>query len=267
MAGIVAGLLLAISLFVCLIRRFRLFSFTALGFHLGVLLLIGGGLLSVGREVVTVNLHQETTASETFSPQAGGAVLRVGDIRREFYPVKLRLGIKKGGEKYRLVETQTGKSFSVPGYRVKVGEFIPWQSAVNLEVKDDGDHLVWQGTTPYEGDLLPYGFVLVAYRNLMVKDVEVELFLKVDGKEIAAGRIGPNRTFSWRGYRFFCTGVKDDPYGFPYASIQISRDPGLPLFWAAALIILAACLAGLTPWGKKRPGLSRGKVRPESRPG
>ncbi len=254
-----AAMLISAMLVVCLLRRWRRFSLTAFLFHLGGLLFIAAGLLSAGREVVTVNVYQGGSVGDIFSGADATVRLNVGEIRRDYYPVSLRIGVRRQGRKYRLLELKSGGEFALPGYRVRVGEFIPWQAAAEITVYDPAGKRVWRGTTPGGGKNLPYEFVLVAYQTPKIRDLAVGLALTGNGDTPAGGIIGPNRVFSWHGYRFFCTGVRRDPYGFPYASIQISRDPGLILFYPAALIVLVAGIVGISPLGRKRMSWRTGK--------
>lgn len=244
----VAAALVFLPLAVCTVRRRRSFRPAALGLHLGITLMAMAGILSSQRRVLAVNVHQESAQEVSFPGEAAGIRLRVGEIRTIYFPVKLRIGVKKEGRKFRLVETRSGEGFSLPGCRVRLGDFLPWLAAVEIETRDEQGRLLWRGSTPTPA-AGPYSFVLVAYQTPVPRSVEVDISLERNGKKLAAATIGPNRGCRWHGWQIHCTAVRRDQYGYPYASIQMCRDPGLPLFFTGALLTLAG--AAFLSWPRR----------------
>ena len=51
------------------------------------------------------------------------------------------------------------------------------------------------------------------------------------------GWLSPRTNVKHRGFTVFQSAMGVDRYGFQYIGIQVSRDPGEPLFWIGAVIL------------------------------
>jgi hypothetical protein len=90
-----------------------------------------------------------------------------------------------------------------------------------------------------------YAFVLVAYQDPMPKRVWVDLTLSRGVEIIAEGISEVNSPFEWQGLSFHITKIEQDPYGNPYAGIQITKDPGVPMVYAGFIIVCLGSVLNL----------------------
>ncbi|MHB8810861.1 MAG: hypothetical protein ACYC9M_12745 [Desulfobulbaceae bacterium] len=180
-----------------------------------------------------------------------GLDLRVARINMAFYPVAVKIGILKNGQKADLVVTRTEDSFVFEGYRVQVQSLDPGTKELELAVQTlDGKQI---GTLSTSGrKVLPTGFPLdfqlVAFMDPVLKRMWVDLELHRDGKLLASGTSEVNRPLRWQSMQFYLTQVDADQSGRRYAGIQISRDPGIPCVYTGFIILCLGLLLALKRW-------------------
>jgi hypothetical protein len=117
--------LIVIQLFFCTLQRIRTLSKPVLIIHIGVIIVfIGGGISSFGY-VATVNIYEGSTVDRVFRWDVKkdvfpGIEITVKKLHEEYYPVPLKVGVLKDGEKFGLFTLKSGESFKVEvtGYRL-----------------------------------------------------------------------------------------------------------------------------------------------------
>lgn len=244
---------IGLNLLVCTLRRLRTLRFSTLIIHLGSLAILVGGLISTFGFLTTVNIYEGRSTDTVFNWDVEqdvnfGYDLRVARINMAFYPVAVKVGILKDGQKAELVVTRTEDSFVFEGYRVQVLSLDPGTKELELAVQTlDGKQI---GTLSTSGRKelptgFPLDFQLVAFMDPVLKRIWVDLELRQDGKLLASGTSEVNRPLRWQSMQFFLTQMDVDQSGRRYAGIQISRDPGVPCVYAGFIILGLGLLLAL----------------------
>lgn len=234
----------------CTMRRWRSLAPTTLTVHTGVLVVLGGAILTATGFVATVNIYEGGTSRNVYrwdlkqdAPFA--QEIKVRKINTEFHPVPLKIGVMKGAEKHTLKTVKTGEKFDLEGYSVRVDRFDPWQEAAFLTVTR-GAATVGTADTAGASTLpagFPFAFKLVAFQNAVIKRFWVDLQLLENGRPVTEGITEINRPFNWNGMDFFNTRISVDEEKRPYAGIQIVRDPGKYVVYAGMVILSLGTLA------------------------
>jgi len=240
---IIAALLFLI-LVLCTLRKLKSLRTATLLIHLGTIVILLGSLISSLGFVATVNVYEGDSTDTAFRWDVQedtelGFDLSVVTIHREYHPVAVKVGVLKNGMKTALYVTRTGDSFSFEHYLIQVRSFDPSAKVLKLSIHDRNGKLIGTYFTAGRNDLppdFPLDFKLVAFKDPQLKRIWVDLELRKNGEMIAAGTSEVNQPFVWQGQRFFTTEVNTDPFGRPYAGIQISRDPGVPYLYAGFII-------------------------------
>jgi hypothetical protein len=248
--------LLGLNLVTCTLYRLRSLRRATLIIHLGTLVILAGGLISTLGFVSTVNIYEGTSTATVFNWKAEqdvplGLDLRVAGIHQEYYPVDVKVGVLRNGQKADLIMTRTGDSFVYEGFRVQVLSLDPRTTELELAVQAQDGRKVGTLSTSGRKELpsgFPLDFKLVAFKDPSIKRMWVDLELRDNSKVIAAGTSEVNRPLRWQGMQFFLTQVAADEMGRPYAGIQISKDPGIPYVYAGFVILGIGLLVALKRW-------------------
>jgi hypothetical protein len=244
--------LFGINLILCTQRRFARISKSVLVLHGGVIITLVGCIVASFGFVATVNMYEGTMVEHAYRwdkeldvPLGIGMVLK--KINWEFYPMPVKIGVLKGQNKEKLIELETGQSFTYNGYQVAVGPVELSSENLKLSVSEKGKNIGSFNTLSGTSDLppeFPYSFKLVAYVTPRLKRQWVDLMLKDPSGATAEGTAEVNGPFQWRGLYFFNTRVERDGDGVPYAGIQIVQDPGRWLvFSGMAIVAVGAFMA------------------------
>jgi len=237
------GLLAAFgcNLAFCTISRFRTIDRAVLVVHVGMLLVLLGGIVKSLGLVATVNSYEENVVTEFFRWDLDrdvdlGFSVAVRKIHKEFYPMPIKIGVRKNGLKDGLHILKTGETFSfADGYRVETGPLEYRKGNITLTVFRHNTRVGSYQTATKASDFppgFPYAFELVAYQNPKPKKEWLELAILKDGKVVAEGISGINDPFVWNSYALYNLGNNLDRNGVPYAGIQVVRDPGMPLVFS-----------------------------------
>jgi hypothetical protein len=240
------------NLLICTLRRLKSLRYSTLVIHLGFIIILAGGLVSMSGFVATVNVYEGDTIDTVFNWDVGqdvslGYELRIAAINLDFYPVPVRIGVLRNGRKAALFETRTDDFFVFAEYRVQVLRLDPLAKVVYLAVASPDGEVVTTMSTGGPNDLppdFPLDFKLVAFQNPKVRRMWVDLELRKDNELAVAGTSEVNQPLRWQGMKFFLTQVAADSMGRPYAGMQISRDPGVPYDYVGfAVLCLGLFLA------------------------
>jgi hypothetical protein len=241
--------LLGLNLLLCTWKRFHALSRPVLIVHSGVLLTLAGGLVSTFGFVATVNVYEAGSVDRAYrwDKQADvplGMELTAARVHSRYYPVQVRVGVLKGGERAGLFTLRTGESFSLGPYTVIAEGLALPDETLKLSVHLQG-RSIGRADTAGHRDLpsdFPYSFVLVAFKNPVLERTWVDLVLTRGGAVIAEGPAEVNGPFQWQGLYFYHTRTDRDAYGRVYAGIQIVRDPGRPVVFAGFCVIMLGSL-------------------------
>lgn len=248
--------LLGLSLAACTLRKLKTLRKSTLVIHLGTMVILAGGLISTFGFVATVNVYEGASTDMVFNWRLEkdvslGFDLRVRRIHMSFYPVDVKVGVLKNGQKAELFVSRTEDSFVFEGYRIHVQTLDPAAKTLNLEIFEPDGGRVGTMTTSGRKDLpvdFPLDFQLVAFKDPVLRRVWVDLELLKAGEVMAAGTSEVNRPLRWQSAKFFLTQVDADSSGRRYAGIQISKDPGAPIVYGGFILLGLGLLLALKRW-------------------
>jgi len=238
--------LIGLNLLLCTLQRIKTLSKPVLIMHSGVIFTLAGSVVSSLGFMATVNIYEGTAAEKVYrwdirDDVSMGMDLTVKKINFEYYPISVKVGILKKGEKDGLFTLKTGETFNLKNYSVRVDELEFPSENLKLSVFNQG-HFIGSADTSGENNLpddFHYQFVLVAYKNPSLKRSWVDLMLSKNSTIIAEGTSEVNRPFIWKGFNFFYVKSERDRYGMPFAGIQITKDPGKPF------VYFGFCITGI----------------------
>jgi hypothetical protein len=245
--------LIALNLLLCTLARAKKLAYPVLIIHSGAMVTLLGGVISTLGFIATVNIYEGGSIDQVYRWDRGedvslGYEIAVKQMHRLYHPVPVQVGVLRGDAKIGLFTLKTGETFTLDSYTVKVDELRLPSETLQFSISDQGRPL---GTADSEGAAppsFPYRFVLVAYKNPVLKRTWVDIQLGRGTAVIAQGPSEVNAPFEWNGLSFYHTSNDSDDQGRPYAGIQIVKDPGREVVFAGFSIILI----GVVLWMKKK---------------
>lgn len=236
--------LLILNLSFCTVHRIKLFSAPVLVIHIGIIIAFAGGGISSYGYVATVNVYEGTMVDTVYRwdvkknvPLEAG--LMVEKLHERYYPVPVKVGVLKDEEKIGLYTLNTGETFKLENYSIRVDSLELPSENLKLSIFNNGEYAGYadtSGTADFPPGF-PFVFKLVAYKDPVVMRTWVDLKLIKNSKTVAEGSTEVNSPLKWRGLKFHHTATGRDKYGNTYAGIQIVRDPGAPVVYAGFCII------------------------------
>ena len=246
-----AGLLVLNILF-CVIPRLREMpagkprTWTFAGLHLGLLLLASGLAVDgvsgfVGTQYFPVGVpyagyHNWRTGRDETLPftvtVTGSEVL--------FHPRNLQLGVKDAaGKKVGLFIVREGVSFEAPGTGLVVTprKFDEERKTLVLDASVGGARqagLTATAETPAR--VGGYAIVPVAHFNPEPSGYVASVRFTAPGRAPEETTLRINHPASFAGTSFNIVDLDRDAYGNAIVGLQMTREPGGPLFWAGALL-------------------------------
>ncbi|OGW37075.1 MAG: ResB-like family cytochrome C biogenesis protein [Nitrospirae bacterium RBG_13_39_12] len=242
--------LIGLNLLFCTLQRVKILPRSIFIMHIGIILTLMGGVVSTFGYVATVNIYEGTSVDKAYRWDIEkdiplGMELALEKINMEYYPIPVKIGVLKGKEKVGLYILKTGESFNLEDYEVKVDALELSSESLKLSVFNQG-HFIGTADTSGVSNLppdFPYAFVLVAFKDPALKRMWVDLRFSKGSEIIAEGTSEVNSPFVWKGLRFHHVQIARDPYGMPYAGIQITNDPGRPyVFFGFSIIGIGSLL-------------------------
>ncbi|MDP3113101.1 MAG: hypothetical protein Q8M71_13455 [Thermodesulfovibrionales bacterium] len=235
--------LIGLNLLLCTLQKVKSLSRPVLVMHSGVIFILAGTVVSSFGFVATVNVYEGTTADKFYRWDINkdvslGMDLAVKKINIEYYPIPVKVGVLKNGEKGGLFTLKTGETFDLENYRVRVDALEFPSENLKLSVFSQ-DHFIGSARTSGDNNLpsdFPYKFVLVAFKNPSLKRTWLDLMLSRNSSIIAEGTSEVNSPFKWEDYNFSYVKGQSDRYGIPFAGIQITKDPGKPFVYFGFVI-------------------------------
>lgn len=236
--------LTALGLSLCTLQRIKTLPVPVAIIHIGMVLIFIGGGIGLNGFVATVNIYEGTSVDKVFrwdleQDVSIGVDIFIEKLNEEFYPVPVKVGVLKNGEKSDLIYLETGKVFDMDTYNIRVDSLELYKKKLNLSVFDNGEY-VGSADTTGESDMppdFPYEFRLVAFMDPVVKRTRVDLKLVRDAQVVAEGSTKINSPFKWEGLNFYHTATSADEKGNPYIGLQITKDPGLMYVYSGFSIV------------------------------
>jgi len=249
---LVPGFLLFLNILFCAGSRLRTLSFrrrrtwSFSGIHLGLLLLIAGlavdGLYGfVGTRYYPVGVaasdyfNWRTNRDERF-PFA----VEVTEASVEFHPRNLRIGLKDGeGNKVGLFTVREGVPFRAgnPPVTVTPRNFDPETNTLRFDAVAGGETRTGLSAGK-EGSASVGGYVVVpvSFANPEPSGFRLRVRFSRPGGENHQAEIGANRPAAFGGITFCLVDLKADPYRNRIVGLQMTREPGSPLFWVGGVL-------------------------------
>lgn len=244
--------LLVLNILFCVIPRVREMSagkprtWAFAGVHLGLLLLVSGFAADgvsgfVGTQYFPVGVpyagfhNWRTGRDETlpFTVTVTGSEVR-------FHPRNLQVGVKDAvGKKVGLFVVREGISFEVPGTGLVVTprKFDEERKTLMLDASVGGAGQAGVAATAgAPARVGGYAIVPVSYFNPEPSEYLASVRFTAPGRPAEETTLRINHPAMFAGISFCITDLSRDRYGNPIVGLQMSREPGGPLFWAGALL-------------------------------
>ncbi|MBI4698147.1 MAG: ResB-like family cytochrome C biogenesis protein [Nitrospirae bacterium] len=183
--------LTALNLVLCTWQRIKGLSMPVLFMHIGVIITLIGGAISIFGFVATVNIYEGSKTDMVYrwdikKDASIGAGIMVKKLHEEYYPVAIKVGVLKNGQKYNLFILKTGEVFDLDNYRVHADSLDFQTETLRLSIYLNSEYL---GSADTSGIVdvraeFPYEFKLVAYKDPVIKKAWVDLRLIFVGLQI-----------------------------------------------------------------------------------
>ncbi|MGE5662902.1 MAG: hypothetical protein ACM31I_01075 [Deltaproteobacteria bacterium] len=273
--------LLVVNIIVCAGRRLagrtlgagRAWTFA--GIHLGLVLLAVGMIVDgVLGFVGTRNYHPGVPSSEyfdwrTFRQENFPFTVEVKDLAVRYHPLYLQVGVRDAaGKKLGLYAVREGCSFRVKGIGVVVTprRFDPLQKTLLYDVEAGGrssSGLVagTQGAPPVAG----VSVVPVSWHDPEPSEVAARVVFSVPGRPPVEKVVRVNDPATFGGISFCLVGESEDAYRNVIVGLQMTREPGAPLFWTGSVLFgLSLVLHLLIPRATRAAGADAAAVAAEA---
>jgi hypothetical protein len=241
--------LMSLNLILCTVQRIRSLAKPVIVIHTGILVTFAGVVISTFGYIATINIYEDSSMDTVYrwdkeKDMPLGVDLKVKNIHLTYYPFPVKVGVLRGEEKVGLFELKTGASFPLENFEIKVESLDLPSKNLRVSVLNEG-HSIGSAETDGTSDLpadFPYDFKLVAYQDSPLRRAWVDLEISKDEQILAKGTSEVNSPLTWGKINFHFTKLDYDPYGNPYAGIQITYDPGLPYVYAGFIFLGIGCL-------------------------
>lgn len=270
---LVAGLLalVAVSLLGCTLLRFRALRASTLTIHSGLFLILAAGLAG-GGYTATANLYEGDSVTTFFrwdrqSSFSPGFALRLTDIRRQWYPADIKLGLLQNGRKKALLTARTGARTTADGLTIILGEFDPEAAQLAMEIHDGQGRIAHGRAGLHPLSAGGYAVQLVAFQTPQVRNVSAHLQILDNGTVLHEGTVSINSPLRWDSLRFCLTALDTDDAGNLYAGLQITSNPGWGITAAGFLITTCGLLLHLPHLFRRRKSANRTNNRSPLHPG
>jgi len=255
-----AGLLVLNVLF-CVIPRLREMpagkprTWTFAGLHLGFLLLAAGLLLDglygfIGTQYFPVGTpysgyrNWRSGRDETFP-----FTVEVTDGEVRFHPLNLQIGVKDaGGNDLGLFVVREGVSFSVPKGDLVVTPrtFDIGRKTLLVDARAGGQAssgLTASADRP--AAIAGYAIAPVAFADPEPSGYVAKIRFTAPGRPPEERVVRTNQPADFGGFSFCITAFSSDRYRNPIVGLQMTREPGAPIFWTGAVLFGISLLARL----------------------
>ncbi len=242
-----------------LARRGRLGRWGSTWVHLSLLIIMAGAILGQAGFVGTINTYLGTVNEryydwDTQSELPLGIGLRADSFRASYYPITLRFDLfaVDSGRQLRQITLQEGEEFGVEelGLTGKVSHFEPDVGMLTVEVYRINQFLgIYEVTAKGEkfGTLGNPGFQInnIQFRDPILKQMETEVSIFLESRFLQKGQIRVNQPLTIGSVSIYQTAYKYHGDGVWSVGFQLSSDPGEPLVWGGAILLICGLLVVL----------------------
>jgi len=246
-----AGLLVLNILF-CVVPRLRVMpaanprTWAFAGLHLGLLLLAAGLSLDglsgfVGTQYFPVGApysgyHNWRTGKDEAFPFD----VEVTDADVRFHPRNLQVGVKDAaGKKVGLFVVREGIPFSMPKGDLVVTPrtFDVERKELLLDAKAGGRAATGlTASADLPAAIAGYAIVPVSFADPEPSDYVAKVRFTAPGRSPEEKTLRVNHPATFAGISFCIVGLNRDRFGNMIVGLQMTREPGAPLFWFGALL-------------------------------
>ena len=249
---LVPAALLVLNVLFCVIPRLREMpagnprSWSFAGLHLGLLLLAAGMAVDgvsgfVGTQYFPVGVphagyhNWRTGRADTFP-----FTVEVVSAEVRYHPINLQIGVKDAaGRKVGLFVAREGVPFTVgkDGLVVTPRKFDVDGKSLLLEAKVGGEPA--GGLTATESvpaTVSGYSIIPVAYKDPEPSEYIAGVRFHRPGRAPEERILRINDPADFEGISFCIVAMDRDKYGNAIVGLQVTREPGAPLFWIGALL-------------------------------
>jgi hypothetical protein len=276
---LVPACLLAVNVLFCAGSRLRKMpageprTWTFAGLHLGLLLLAAGLALDglsgfAGTQYFPVGVpysgyHNWRTGRDETFPFS----VEVLDAEVRHHPRNLQIGVMDAsGNRVGLFTAREGTSFSVgkEGILLTPRKFDADGKALHLDASAGGRTVTGLVATPdAPASVSGYAIVPVAFADPEPSDYVVRVRFSLPGSPPEEQILRINHPGSFGGISFCIVRLDTDRFGNGIVGLQMTREPGGPLFWVGAFLFGVSLLGHLMAKGAFRRGPDPG---PEAAP-
>ena len=267
---LVPAALLVLNILFCVVPRLREMpagkprTWTFGSLHLGLLLLAAGLALDglsgfVGTQYFPVGspysgYHNWRTGRDETFPFA----VEVVDAEIRFHPLNLRIGVKDAaGNRVGLFAAREGTSFSAGkgGLSLTPRKFDIDGKALHLDAAIGGKTTTGLvATRDAPARVSGYEIVPVAYAAPEPSEYLSRVRFTAPGRPPVEQSLRINHPGAFDGITFSIVSFDRDRYGNRIVGLQMTREPGAPLFWGGALLFGTSLLGHLLLKGAFRRG-------------
>lgn len=227
--------------------------------HLSLLLIMAGAILGEAGFVGTINTYLGRVNERYYDwdEQAElplGIGLRADSFRAIYYPIKLRFDLREAGSERSLgqVTLIEGEEFQVAqlGLAGKVRHFDPDMGILKVDIfqqdKSLGTYQVTADSEEFAQSGNP-GFQIynVEFRDPILKQMETDVSIFLGAKFLQTGQVRVNQPLTVGSVSIYQTAYKYHGDGLWSVGFQLSMDPGEPLVWSGAILLICGLLVVL----------------------
>ena len=258
---LIPAALLVLNVLFCVIPRLREMSagkpltWSFAGLHIGLLLLAAGMAVDgvsgfVGTQYFPVGVpyagyhNWRTGRDETlpFTVTVTGSEVR-------FHPRNLQLGVNdSAGKEVGLFVVREGVSFEAPGTGLVVTprKFDEEGKTLVLDASIGGSRQAGlMATVEAPAQVGGYAIMPVAYSNPEPSGYVASVRFTGAGRAPEETTVRINHPVCFAGTSFSIVDINRDAYRNPIVGLQMTREPGAPIFWAGAVLFGISLLARL----------------------
>lgn len=230
-------------------RRGRFLTLLDVLMHFSLVLIMAGGVIKsvfgfIGTQYLFVGVETDTAYDWKIRDQAPlGFTVLLKERVEDYYPFTLKVSVAAGTvASPRIILLREGSELQVDDLKLAIRTFDLQESTVTLKA-------AWAGGRAYpEFDLVPggrltavagpYELGLLAWRRDM-KGIRGLAHIVEDGRVVKEQWLAVNGRIAHEGHSIFLTSWGEDQYHNPYLGVQVTSDPGAPVFWAGAVLLAA----------------------------
>jgi len=270
---LVPATLLALNVCFCVIPRLRGMpaggarAWTFGFLHLGLLLLAAGLALDglsgyVGTQYFPVGVHHSgyhnwRTGRDDTLPFTVGVL----EAETRYHPLNLQIGVRDGsGNTVGVFTAREGTTFSAgkEGVRITPRKFDLQAKALYLDASIGGKTTAGLvATAEAPASVSGYTIAPVAYADPQPSHYGARIRFSRPGQPPEERHLRINHPGSFGGIAFSIVAVDRDRYGNVIVGLQMTREPGAPLFWGGALLFGVSLLGHLVAKGAYRRNSAR----------